>query len=133
MPVGGGNTNSSFANGLYSLNDPNRIVQPYQHNLLNQSSSVARDSFLSPPRQTSYHQNQQQQSYAGPNYPSSHHHPNESMLAFQQSRSRSLDANMYYDAHPGLKTPSFLLISTKKLFILVIKVLFMLLFLKKYV
>lgn len=107
MPVGGGNNNSSFANGLYSLNDPNRIVQPYQHNLLNQSSSVARDSFLSPPRQTSYHQNQQQQSYAGSNYPSSHHNPNESMLAFQQSRSRSLDANMYYDAHPGLKTPSF--------------------------
>lgn len=105
-----------------------RITQPYQHNLLNQMHhappqqqhhSYGRDSayggvaaFLSPPRQpapSSYHHHNQplHQSYhhnqQAPQPGMNHHHhvvhPNESMLAFQQSRSRSLDANMYYDTN----------------------------------
>ena len=102
MVIGGSN---SFANGLYSMNDPNRIVQPYQHNLLNQSA-VAREALMSPPRQTSY--NQHQAGGGGGQYGQHHvHTPNESMLAFQQSRSRSLDANMYYNANPGSSSTIF--------------------------
>lgn len=96
---------SSYMNGLYSLHDPHqqRITQPYQHNLLSHMGS-GRDSYaaqyMSPPRQPAA---PYQQSY--PHHPPPHQHsmpPSEAMLAFQQSRSRSLDASMYYE--PKLST-----------------------------